>query len=827
MADLPLQSKAGTLRRSIVRLALVACCLFLHSLPLFATAPLKLRIIVLTDISPASMEPDDMESLIRLFVHADLFEIEGLVATTGWSNPGNKADWINLIHHAIDAYEKDLPNLRKRSRQESHVADESRQEIGYWPTPEYLRSVTVVGSQKRGMSFIGMGNRSPGSELIIKLVDDPDERPIWVQAWGGGNTLAEAIWRVQQTRSPAELKAFLRKLRVYTITDQDGAQKPGNIIEWPESSHQWMRREFEKDLFFIWDESAWKFQNGTGKRHWDEYATHIQGHGHLGSIYPKYKYGVEGDTPSFLYVLPNGLNEPEQPGFGGWGGYFMRGTGPDKATEAYVNQPGTPANSISRKYETRFYPAIFNDFAARMDWAKDGAGNRNPIVIVNGDKDLAAIKRTTAPGCFATLDASLSNDPDGDKLKFSWWVLPEAGTYTNEVAISDGDTSRATVTIPSDATGKSIHVICEVSDDRTPNLTSYRRIILEPTGLATEGLLPQKPAAIAKPRVIVLSDFPPLDVIPGGAGHGPPEKRSDPDDVQSMVRFLVYANEFDVEGLVASAGTFANIARKQHILDILDFYDQVDENLRQHDSRYPTAEQLRAITWQGRDTTWGKPVDEIIGEGRDSEASEAIIKIVDRPDPRPVWVCVWGGSCDVAQAIWKVQQTRTPAELERFLSRLRIFMIGLGDRKTGQDGSGEWLLDAFPNLFMIVSQKTYGGMFAKNSPIGNLDWINANVREGHGPLGAVYPSSGFNPNSPGMKEGDTPSFMYLYSAVRGMNDPEKPDQESWGGQYAQRDPARKHWYDGPGASSVSKWLPDMQKDFARRMAWCMRKDSSE
>jgi len=799
---------------------LIACCLLLQPLHLFAAAPLKPRIVVLTDISPTNVEPDDMESIIRLFACADLFEIEGLVATTGWSSGGNNAAWVKLIHDAINAYEKDLPNLRKRSGQTEYLPDETRQQLGYWPNPDYLRSVTVVGSQKRGMNFIGRENHSPGSDLLIKLADEPDERPIWVQAWGGANTLAQAIWQVQQTRTPEELKAFLRKLRVYTITDQDGAQKPGNVINWSESSHQWIRREFANDLFFIWDESAWKYQNGTGKRNWDEYATHIQGHGHLGSLYPKYKYGVEGDTPAFLYVLPNGLNEPEHPGLGGWGGYFVRATGPDQATEAYVNQSGTPANSISRKYESRFYPAIFNDFAARMDWAKDGAGNRNPVVIVNGDSGIAAIKLTPAVGETITLDASTSKDPDGDKPKFSWWVLSEAGTYANEVAISGGDSARATITIPPDAAGKSIHVICEVTDGGTPNLTSYRRIILKPTS-AANGLQPQKPSASAKPRVVILSDFPPLDVIPGGRGDGPPEKRSDPDDVQSMVRFLVYANEFDVEGLVASAGTYANIARKQNILDILDLYDQVDENLRKHDSRYPTAEQLRAVTWQGRDNTWGKASDEIIGEGRDSEASEAIIKIVDRPDPRPVWVCVWGGPREVAQAIWKVQQTRPPAELEHFLSKLRIFMIGLGDRKTGQDGSGQWLLDTFPNLFMIVSQKTYGGMFAKNSPIGNLDWINANVREGHGPLGAVYPPSGFNPKNPGMKEGDTPSFMYLYSAVRGINDPEKPDQESWGGQYAQRDPATKHWYDGPGAISVSKWLPDMQRDFATRMNWCV------
>ncbi|MBL9137903.1 MAG: DUF1593 domain-containing protein [Verrucomicrobiales bacterium] len=318
-----------------------------------------------------------------------------------------------------------------------------------------------------------------------------------------------------------------------------------------------------------------------------------------------------------------------------------------------------------------------------------------------------------------------------------------------------------------------------------------------------------------RPRVIILSDFPPLDVIPGDAGHGPPEKRSDPDDIQSMVRFLLYSNEFDVEGLVASAGTFANIARKQHLLDLLDIYDQVDENLRRHDSRYPTADRLREVTWQGRDGTWGQPVDRIIGEGQDSEASNAMIRIVDRPDPRPVWCCIWGGSSDLAQAIWRTRNTRRPSDLQRFIEKLRLFMIGLGDHP-GQDGSGQWLLENFPNLFVVVSQKTYTGMFAQTSPLGNLRWLNANLRENHGPLGAIYPPCGFDPSQPGQKEGDTPSFLYLASAVRGMNDPDRPEQESWGGQYRQRDPSKRHWFDGPGPASISKWLPDIQTDFARR-----------
>jgi hypothetical protein len=387
-------------------------------------APLKPRIVVLTDIS--TWEPDDMESLIRLLVHADLFEIEGLVYTTGWSLETTRDDFLNLIHDGINAYEKDLPNLLKRSGQTEFLPDESRQEIGYWPSPDYLRSRTVTGSKNRGQRHIGPDNDSAGSKLIIQLADERDERPVWVQAWGGGNTLAQAIWRVQKEQSADALNTFLHRIRLYAITDQDRGYEKGTPFE--TSSHQWMRREFAKDLFFIWDECAWMFQNGTGKSRWDEYAAHIQGHGNLGRLYPKYKYGVEGDTPAFLYVLPNGLNDPEIPGHGSWGGYFEWAKGPDDATYAYTSQG--PAYNRCRTLLSHFYPATFNNFAARMDWAKDGTGNRNPVVVVNGDKQLGILTLTPGAGTAVTVDASGTYDPDHDALTFHWWILPEAGSYT-------------------------------------------------------------------------------------------------------------------------------------------------------------------------------------------------------------------------------------------------------------------------------------------------------------------------------------------------------------------------------------------------------------
>ena len=325
---------------------------------------------------------------------------------------------------------------------------------------------------------------------------------------------------------------------------------------------------------------------------------------------------------------------------------------------------------------------------------------------------------------------------------------------------------------------------------------------------------------IAKPRVIIMSDFPPLDVIPVKAPYGPQEKLSDPDDIQSMVRLLLYTNDLEVEGLIASAGTRANIARKQNILDLLNIYDQVDENLRKHDPRYPTANQLRAITWQGRDKTYGKGAMALLGKDMDTEASNAIIRAVDKKDDRPVFVCAWGGTYEVAQAIWKVKNTRTPNELKRFLSKLRIYSIAR------QDNTVQWLLDNFPDLFIIVSDNTFRGMMSyapgSDSTLTDINWVYKNIHRGHGILGLMYPEdTTMDPDKKGVREGDTPSFLYLVSAVRGLNDPEKPDQESWGGQFVKTDPAKNHWFDGPGAVSVYKWRSDMQADFALRADWML------
>ena len=442
---------------------------------------LKPRIVVLTDIAPGDIEPDDMESMIRLMVHSDLFEIEGLITSGGWNSGGRAypVGWKDSLSRTINAYEKDLPNLMKRSGQTTFMSIEEemeKQEIGYWPSAEYMSRRAMVGSLELGRHKIGEGNRSAGSDHIITLADEDDDRPIWILAWGGANTFAQAVWQVQQERSPKEVSAFLRKFRIYTITDQDVPWHERHS-NYPFSSHYELRRDLSEDLMFFWDESAWLSQNDIGSSNWDQYAAHIQNHGNLGSIYPKNKWGVEGDTPSYLHVLPNGLHDPSVPEMTGWGGYFRWGLGMDDATYSYTNHTGD-VKAVSQKYERYFYPAVFNNFAARMDWAADGEGNRNPVAVIGESKGFEIIYLDVKAGETVSFNASWSYDPDGNELFYRWWFMPESGTYQGEVEIADNTSPYPHVTVPLDASGKTVHVICEVCDDGEPVLTSYRRIIL-------------------------------------------------------------------------------------------------------------------------------------------------------------------------------------------------------------------------------------------------------------------------------------------------------------------------------------------------------------
>ena len=245
----------------------------------------KHRLIVTTDLG--GTDPDDTQSMIHLFLCADRIDIEGLISSQVWMDDPDKT---GKIAEVIEQYGEVLPRLNK------HAA-------GY-PSTEYLRSILKRGQEKSNMSDVGDGKDSPGSELIIATVDKADDdRPVWIAAWGGMNTTAQALWKVKQTRSEEELNAFINKIRIYDILGQDDA---GAWIAKTFPSITYIRN---KEVYGWGPSAEWTKEN-------------IQNIAPLGKHYPNTIWAVEGDSPSFFYVYANGLNMPEHLDYGGWGGRF-------------------------------------------------------------------------------------------------------------------------------------------------------------------------------------------------------------------------------------------------------------------------------------------------------------------------------------------------------------------------------------------------------------------------------------------------------------------------------------------------------------------------
>ena len=426
------------------------------------------RLIVLTDISSltaAVAEPDDGQSLIRLMLYNNELEVEGLVAT---SNMGHgQAVRTDLLHRVVDAYGVVQPNLLMHDPN--------------YPTADELRSRVKAGQPIAGPKLpiaesVGEGKDTEASRWIIQVVDRPDPRPVWVAIWGGSADLAQALWRARQTRSADELARFVAMLRVHAISDQD-------------STGPWIRENFP-GLYVISNSRAMRGMYRGGDTVLSSSAwvdAHIKGHGALGDLYPNYNGGdiwsrslgrvrgiKEGDTPSFLSLLANGLGDAERPWLGGWGGRF------EGAANRYTDVPdqdrdttGDPDPRMVTVY--RWRPAFQADFQARLDWCVKNYTDANhpPVVTIQGKRE-----RTVAPGEEVVLDAGASSDPDGDHLNVEWSLYPTTRAESREIAI-DGRTARvARLRIPPSFSGRTIPILATITDDGVPGLTRYGRVLV-------------------------------------------------------------------------------------------------------------------------------------------------------------------------------------------------------------------------------------------------------------------------------------------------------------------------------------------------------------
>jgi hypothetical protein len=456
------------------------------------------RVIIISDIGN---EPDDQMSLVRLLMYSNELDIEGLIPTTStWQKTATHPE---TMHALIKAYGDVRPNLLLHAKG--------------WPTAESIHARVFPGQSAYGLAATGAAKSSAGSKAIIDAVDRDDPRPLWICVWGGANTLAQALIDIRATRSPEAVEKFIGKLRVSAISDQDDAGP-------------WIRREFP-NLFYVvapstptsgeYAYATWTgisgdfyYRNGAGAdpttitNEWLD--ANIRAKGPLGRMYPRFMFIMEGDTPSFLNLIDNGLNGYRRPDWGGWGGRYIYRQ-PYGETHPIWTQGGdefmrvtsqdTVVGVDGKEYVSdqatiwRWREAFQNDFAARMDWTiKDYAhANHPPVAVLNDEPGTSPVSIDAEVGKPFTLDASQSRDPDSQALHYHWFHYAEAGVTggnLSAISMTGGDTPKATITatavcreawLPNlvkcsgDGTA---HIILAVTDDGSPQLTSYRRIIL-------------------------------------------------------------------------------------------------------------------------------------------------------------------------------------------------------------------------------------------------------------------------------------------------------------------------------------------------------------
>lgn len=432
--------------------------LWLLSLPCATAAPSpgeRPRLIVETD---AGGDPDDEQSLVRFLLYTNEWDVEGIIANRARAREGENLNkertGLGILRRFLDAYDACQPRLAEHDPR--------------FPAADQLRARTVAG-------YAG----DDGVDLIIRIVDADDPRPVWFLNWGTDHGSAEsslklALDRILRDRGPEGYASFKQRLRLAS------ADKFGD--------HTWKI----SPPFPLWVDT---FRPEVDGRRWyhrfsaltataggfDLRRDLVEGHGPLGLLYPANTTHPqkEGDSMTFLYLVPTGMNDPEHPGWGSWAGRYGHQADADGREYYWADQPDEWSGTIHRDNAlARFAADLQNDLAARLDWCVKlyDEANHPPAVHVAG-----AWERDAKAGTAVALDARDTADPDGDKLNYRWQVYWGPGTYRGSAEINDAESPVAAIVAPAVMEPQTIHVLLTVTDDGEPPLARYSRVVVTVT----------------------------------------------------------------------------------------------------------------------------------------------------------------------------------------------------------------------------------------------------------------------------------------------------------------------------------------------------------
>jgi hypothetical protein len=381
-----------------------------------------------------------------------------------------------------------------------------RKHDGRYPTPEHLLSLIRVGN----VDNVGeMTKVTPGSTLIKEALLADDDRPLWLVTGAGTNTICAALSQAAEQFKGSPKWAAIRKhiiatTHVYMILDQDGTFANYIKPNWPDldvvvSRLQWagIAYSFGRNLFDTPDElnyfsAPFEAQIAQGPM-LAAYplSTNTANSGPPGSLLS------DGDAPMYYFLIPNGLRSEVNPAWGGWGGRFAQVTGNGWCDiPAYFQNPvynvfafpasppivtdsgsGSTSPTTAEGYPFgRWIPAIQNDMLARSQWQTADYANANHPPVAFVPRELQNI--SAAPGEPVFLFA-LAADPGRHKLMSTWWQYLEAGTYRKAVSIYNPTSLRTFMLMPTDAvSGQTINLILQVTNDGTPPLTRYQRVVV-------------------------------------------------------------------------------------------------------------------------------------------------------------------------------------------------------------------------------------------------------------------------------------------------------------------------------------------------------------